>query len=182
MAKILLTGIATLDIINNVDHYPVEDEELRAASQQISRGGNASNTAVVLSQLNHQCQLAATLADDLAGKLISKDLEKFNVRFNAEHTIENSSTPTSYITVNTNNGSRTIVHYRDLPELTFDKFDKIKLSAFDWFHFEGRNIKHIYKMMSKAKQQHKTISLEVEKERKSFLRAAVVATPSSVVA
>jgi len=168
MSNILLTGIATLDIINHVDHYPNEDEELRASSQQITRGGNAANTACVLSQLNHKCQLATTLADDSAGELIRKDLEKFNVSFIPEHTIKNSSTPTSYITVNKNNGSRTIVHYRDLPELTFEKFNKIKLSPFDWFHFEGRNINNVYKMMSKAKLQNKTISLEVEKERKNF--------------
>ena len=168
MAKILLTGIATLDIINQVDHYPVEDEELRATRQNILRGGNASNTAVVLSQLNHQCQLATTLADDFSGKLISKDLEKFNVRFNIKNIVKNSSSPTSYITVNTNNGSRTIIHYRDLPEITFDKFDKINLSDFDWFHFEGRNIEYVYKMMTKVKQQNKSISLEAEKERKDL--------------
>ncbi len=168
MTKILLTGIATLDIINHVDHYPIEDEELRASSQQISRGGNAANTAVVLSQLNHQCQLATTLADDSAGTLIIKDLKKFNVSFNSELTIKNSSTPTSYITVNKNNGSRTIVHYRNLPELTFEQFDKIKLSDFDWFHFEGRNINQTYKMIKKIKHNNKMISLEIEKERKDF--------------
>ena len=30
MARVLGIGIATLDIVNLVDHYPVEDEEMRA--------------------------------------------------------------------------------------------------------------------------------------------------------
>ncbi|MGD8712214.1 MAG: carbohydrate kinase, partial [Thiohalophilus sp.] len=40
MSRILTTGIATLDIINQVDHYPAEDEELRAELQSIRCGGN----------------------------------------------------------------------------------------------------------------------------------------------
>ena len=43
MSLILLTGNITLDIINTVAHYPQEDEELRANSQRITVGGNATN-------------------------------------------------------------------------------------------------------------------------------------------
>jgi ketohexokinase len=49
-------GIATLDIINVVDTYPAENSEVRALSQQKVRGGNATNSLVVLSQLGYQCQ------------------------------------------------------------------------------------------------------------------------------
>ena len=48
MSHILTVGIATLDIINLVDHYPAEDEEMRALAQHIECGGNAANTASVL--------------------------------------------------------------------------------------------------------------------------------------
>jgi hypothetical protein len=51
MAKILGIGIAALDIINTVDGYPNEDAEVRAINQRVCRGGNATNTLVVLSQL-----------------------------------------------------------------------------------------------------------------------------------
>ena len=49
MANILAVGIATIDIINRVNGYPHEDDEIRAISQSIRRGGNATNTLVVLS-------------------------------------------------------------------------------------------------------------------------------------
>ncbi|VAX01070.1 hypothetical protein MNBD_GAMMA19-1040, partial [hydrothermal vent metagenome] len=55
MARVLVVGIATLDIINTVDDYPEEDTEVRASTQVMRRGGNACNTAVVLQQLGHQC-------------------------------------------------------------------------------------------------------------------------------
>jgi len=60
------------------------------------------------------------------------------------------------------------VHYRNLTELSFEQFNTLKLSTFDWFHFEGRNVNQVYKMMNKAKHENKTISLEIEKERKDF--------------
>jgi ketohexokinase len=170
MAKILLTGIATLDIINHVDHYPTENEELRGDSQYMCRGGNASNTAVVLSQLNHHCHLAASLADDASSQFICKNLDKFNVHYYSNLITQNTITPTSFITLNTENGSRTIIHYRDLCELNFKAFDQINLSTFDWLHFEGRNIEQTSKMMNKAKQLNKTISLEAEKNRKDIDR------------
>ena len=67
MARILGVGIATLDIINTVDGYPAEDSEVRAIHQRICRGGNATNTLVVLSQLGHRCAWAGVLADEPDG-------------------------------------------------------------------------------------------------------------------
>ena len=49
MSRILGIGIATVDVVVDVDHYPLEDEELRASSQRVSRGGNATNTLTILS-------------------------------------------------------------------------------------------------------------------------------------
>ena len=38
MATILAIGIATLDIINSVDGYPREDQEVRASERHYRRG------------------------------------------------------------------------------------------------------------------------------------------------
>jgi ketohexokinase len=165
MANILVTGIATLDIINRVAHYPREDEELRAEQQYLRRGGNASNTCSVLRQLGDACQFAGTLADDMAGRFLRADIEQTGIQFSADMMIANGSTPTSYITLNATNGSRTIVHYRDLPELSSRQFEQLDLSSFDWFHFEGRNTEHSRYMMRRAAASGKPLSLEVEKPR-----------------
>ncbi len=70
MANILGVGIATLDIINTITRYPEEDQELRASSQRLSCGGNATNTLTVLSQLGHRMALSAVLAEDYESGLI----------------------------------------------------------------------------------------------------------------
>lgn len=167
MANILGVGIATLDIINTVDGYPPEDAEVRATSQDRRRGGNVTNTLVVLCQLGHQTTWAGTLADDTSSDLIRDDLANHSVNFDPVQVIPGGSVPTSYITLNGQNGSRTIVHYRDLPEYSFECFKKIDLTAYDWLHFEGRNVEQTRKMLEHARNTVPQIprSVEIEKSR-----------------
>lgn len=167
MARILTVGIATLDIINTVEDFPAEDAEVRAIAQVMSRGGNASNTAVVLSQLGHDCAWAGTLADDASSNVIREDLTSYGVDMSAAFPVMNGRAPTSYVTLNQHNGSRTIVHFRDLPEYRFEQFRHIDLSKFDWLHFEGRNVLETRAMMDHAKQCEPglSVSVEIEKSR-----------------
>ncbi|HEY9052481.1 MAG TPA: PfkB family carbohydrate kinase, partial [Gammaproteobacteria bacterium] len=149
MSRILVSGIATLDIINSVDGFPHEDDEVRASQQQVRYGGNAANTATVLAQLGHDLHFISTLADDMAGHFIADELTSRHITISHPQFIIDAATPTSYITLNSRNGSRTIVHYRDLPELSFAKFDAISLDGFNWCHFEGRNCAETLPMMQK---------------------------------
>lgn len=172
MSRILSVGIATLDIINEVDHYPAEDEELRAQHQRLQRGGNAANTACVLTQFGHQVSLLCTLANDAAAGRIRHDLQTHGVMLDQLVTIEKAHTPTSYITLNRRNGSRTIVHYRDLPEVRVGDFEQIDPQGYDWFHFEGRNLEVSETMLRHLTRQRvdQPISIEIEKPRTDIER------------
>lgn len=170
MAKILCVGIATVDIINSVDGFPEEDAEVRAVAQRICRGGNASNSAVVLSQLGHACDWCGTLVEESDGRRILADLEHHGVGHRYSKLLPQGKVPTSYITLNQDNGSRTIVHYRDLPELDAEHLKRLPLETFDWIHFEGRNIDETRQMMQHCSALAKAplISLEVEKPRETI--------------
>jgi len=167
--KILGVGIATLDIINTVDGYPVEDSEVRAVQQRRSQGGNSVNTLTVLSRLGHQCSWAGTLADDAASDFVRQQMLCEPIDIQHALVVEGASLPTSYVILNTENGSRSIVHYRDLPEFSSESFEKIDLDEFDWVHFEGRNIAELEKMMQQllARDFHH-FSLEIEKPREGI--------------
>ncbi len=166
--RVLGVGIATLDIVNTVDGYPEEDAEVRAAAQRMSRGGNATNTLVTLSQLGHDCSWAGMLATDVASDWVRQDLQRFQVNIDAV-AISNGSLPTSYVTLNSRNGSRTIVHYRDLDEFSYEDFRAIDVSAYDWIHFEGRHVPALGQMMhSLVERNYKNFSLEVEKPRQDI--------------
>lgn len=171
MARIVGVGIATLDIINTTDGYPREDDEVRALSQTVRRGGNVTNTLTVLSQLGHRCEWAGTLADDPDSRLIQTELQHSGIDFGRCAIIAGGHAPTSYITLNQANGSRTIVHYRDLPEFNFDHFvagiDRNPLNDVDWLHLEGRNVPDTVNIIQYVRQHcpRITISLEIEKPR-----------------
>jgi ketohexokinase len=64
-------------------------------------------------------------------------------------------------------GTRTIVHYRDLPEFSFADFEKIELSTFDWLHFEGRNVVETAHMLALVRERFPSLpwSVEIEKPR-----------------
>lgn len=164
---ILAVGIVVLDIVNVVDHYPSEDEEMRAESQYQSLGGNSANTLNVLSQLGHQCFWAGTLADDSNTAFIQQALSRCHIDSAYCKQITSANQPTSYITLNKANGSRTIVHHRNLPELDFHHFQKIPLAQFNWIHFEAREIAETAAMVRLAKKNHANIyvSIEIEKQR-----------------
>ncbi|MDH5425539.1 MAG: PfkB family carbohydrate kinase [Gammaproteobacteria bacterium] len=165
MAKILGIGIATLDIINHVSDYPAEDSEIRALKQTICRGGNVTNTLTVLSQLDHQCYWGGTLAAEPDADIIVKELNHYSIdtRYVKKHS--GGKVPTSYILLNQSNGSRSIVHHRDLAEFSFQDFKIIPLHEFDWVHFEGRNIEQTCDMLKWLKSTHAAIPCSVEFEK-----------------
>ncbi len=166
MAKILCTGIATLDIINTVPHYPAEDEEMRAQAQQQNMGGNAANTSRVLAQHGHEVHFAGVIANDNSGDGLLRTLVNLGIKTGHVQRAD-GVTPTSYITLNAQNGSRTIVHYRDLPELGSNAFAALPLETFDAFFFEGRNVDQLALMLRELTQRKvdQPVFLELEKPR-----------------
>jgi ketohexokinase len=165
MAAILGIGVAVLDIVLTIDGYPPEDAKLRAGQRRIACGGNAANTLAVLGTLGHRCGLAAALAGDSEGERLSLDLQGRGIDMSPARMHADGATPVSYILHNRLNGSRTIVHHRDLPEFGVDDFARIDPGAWDWLHFEGRNIAATAIMMERANAAGKTVSLEIEKPR-----------------
>ncbi len=170
MAKILGIGNAVLDTILTVKTHPKEDQEVRALSKTFSTGGNINNTLYVLNQLGHDCTICCSVATDMEAKQLLKGFKERKLSTAHIQTFIQGKTPSSFITLNQENGHRTIVHYRELPEVTFEHFAKITVEEFDWLHFEGRNLENLSGMINIAKTflNHQPISLEVEKPREGI--------------
>jgi ketohexokinase len=177
MPSIVGVGIATLDIINEVEEYPVEDSEVRAVAQSVVRGGNVTNMLVVLSQLGHRCAWAGMIGDDAASGLIRDDLLSHGVDLSAVCCHVGGRTPTSYITLSRRSGTRSIVHYRQLPEFDYAAFanhlrhslagGENGPSSVSWLHFEGRAVEETARIMTHVRSLHPhlRVSVEVEKLR-----------------
>ncbi|OIQ86483.1 sulfofructose kinase [mine drainage metagenome] len=164
MSRILLVGTATLDLVFELDHHPAADEEMRARALRTCRGGNAANTAVVLAGLGHAAEFLGVLADAPETAVIEQDLARHGVSFQHCQRLPGRA-PTSSIYLA--GARRSIVHYRDLPELAADRFSSVELGCYDWLHFEGRNVEQLALMMAHARGTVPglPVSLELEKAR-----------------
>ncbi|MDY6993752.1 MAG: PfkB family carbohydrate kinase, partial [Pseudomonadota bacterium] len=126
-----------------------------------------TNTLVILSQLGHRCRWGGVWVDEADAQLILADLAAHEIDISGCRIESQGKMPTSYITLNQSNGSRTIIHYRNLTEFSWADFQRIDLSTVDWIHFEGRNVAETRQMLQWCCQQqpHIRLSLEVEKPR-----------------
>lgn len=167
MAAILGIGIATIDIVHTVDGYPAENAEVRALQRERLRGGNASNTLTVLAQLGHHCRWGGVLLADADGDFVRQSLLDAGVDPTYGRVHATGTMPTSFILRNSHNGSRTIIHYRDLAEFSADDFARIPCEQFAWVHFEGRNIADTRRMLQRLRASPFSgrVSLEIEKTR-----------------
>ncbi|MFO7955147.1 PfkB family carbohydrate kinase [Thioalkalivibrio sp.] len=166
MARILATGIVTLDHTFDVEAYPAEDDEVRALASTTQPGGNATNTAAILAQLGHRPGLAAVMAAGATGDVLMDQLKARGL--DLRHCVRRpGTTPTSHILRSRATGSRTIVHHRDLPELATADVAAVPWPEYDWLHFEGRNPEALASILRAARDSifDQPLSLELEKSR-----------------
>lgn len=169
MSRILLVGTATLDLVFGLDHHPEADEEMRAQSLRICRGGNAANSAVVLGRLGHQPEFFGVLAEAPETAVIEQDFNAHGVS-HARCPRHPGRAPTSSIYLT--GGRRSIVHYRDLPELSAAELCALDLAGCDWLHLEGRNVEALELLLRQVRARYPAlpVSLELEKPRPSIER------------
>jgi len=169
MTEILGVGVAVVDIINFTHSYPGSDDEVRAIAQQKRRGGNVANTLSVLRQFSHHCRWLGALADDDGANFIRQDLEAQGIVLEDAGCMH-GVTPTSYIIAAKDSGSRSIVHYRQLDELSFEQFRRVNFEQIEYCHFEARNVQETAKMLDYLHHHrpHLRYSLEIEKPRENL--------------
>jgi ketohexokinase len=135
--------------MNRVDHYPAEDEKLRAIKVDRRYGGNCPNTLEVLQQLIGlnkfipvPLALFAVLPSSSSNGTI-RIKSSFASAVDLTHCIYREAyeePASSYIIRSRSAGSRTIVNYNGLPEMTGKEFTTMADQLGDkmtWCHFEA---------------------------------------------
>ncbi|KAM0412004.1 hypothetical protein ACHAPD_010227, partial [Fusarium lateritium] len=158
MKHLIVVGACYLDtILKNVNinftcivpFFPPEDAKLRATSLNIRRGGNCPNSLQVLEQLlaeydDLQLHLVSPLPD-VSSSATKRVVSSFGPqsKIDFSHCLyrhESTEAASSYIIRSEASGSRTLVNYNDLPEMTEDEFGNIAQSfgadQETWWHFE----------------------------------------------
>jgi ketohexokinase len=156
--------------MHSVPHFPAEDSKLRATGLQVRRGGNCPNSLEVLAQLvsagpRHRLPTKLHLVSclpDAQAAATAEILSSFGngpVEIDFSHCLYRTghdAPASSYIIRSAETGSRTIVNYNDLPEMTFGEFEEIA-SAFAgygggecWWHFEVRQVTRVGSIVSRG--------------------------------
>ncbi|EGX91433.1 PfkB family kinase, putative [Cordyceps militaris CM01] len=197
---IIMVGACYLDTILTVPHYPEEDRKLRASNLEIRRGGNCANSLEVLQQLivrrgedQDTLDLSSTAEETknhlhLVSCLPNRDspaaqqvIRSFGsaTPVSFRHCIyreEAAEAASSYIIRSKETGSRTLVNYNALDEMTVAEFEAIarnfKPESRSWWHFEGRIPDTTLECMRILRRvlPGSKISVEVEKPGREGLR------------
>ncbi|KAF1793968.1 Ribokinase-like [Phytophthora cactorum] len=169
--EVIGVGIAIIDVIHEVAAYP-EGVPLLAAI-----GGNVTNALVVCAQLGGRCRWLGVSTDpekDSDAAFVHNDLAAFGVDCSLASIETQGNMPVSYIVSSRATGSRTIVHSRNLVELSYEAFVKQftlyrgelqeDASKPVWFHFEGRNVDATQKMMLHVRENMPAAEMSIEIE------------------
>ncbi|KAJ5541623.1 pfkB family kinase [Penicillium frequentans] len=174
--SLVAIGAYYVDTILSTSHYPGEDEKLRASNIAHRRGGNCANSLEVLQQLTatSRQQLSLNLVAILPAKssVASQQLiAALEPHVQLRHSIyrEQFQEPAScYIIKSQSTGSRTIVNYNELPDMTLEEFiritDELGPRA-TWFHFEGRIPAVTFGCIQYLRKQYPSARISVELEK-----------------
>jgi len=183
--KLLNVGLAAVDFVATVDHFPDPDEKMRSSSLLIEGGGNAGNTACAMGRLSpdfvQKVSLCTAVGTDANGQTI---LDGFsadgnNVNLIAERYEGNS--PFSYILSTDIDGenTRTCIHQPSSGDMSIEFIEKElkNLKEYTSVHFDARYPKAAVALSKKCAELGVPYSLDVERPReglKELLESATV--------
>ena len=105
----LCIGHACWDIFVRLPEYPAENSKTLTDTTDESGGGPAANAAYLLAKWGVACGFAGRVGDDPFGRQVRAEFEAVGMDLLLLATVPNWPTPLAWITVNTANGSRTII-------------------------------------------------------------------------
>ncbi len=133
--KVLCIGNSSYDITLFVDNYPIENKKIKLTENTVEcGGGSASNASYLLASWGIDTTLASVVGNDLYGNLIKDEYKNIDVNTKYLES-KDIKTTVSYIIVNKENGSRTILTNKD-KNLNFSKVKEIK-EKYDYIYTDG---------------------------------------------
>jgi len=129
-------GVACLDYLAFVDHYPIEDEKIRSTNLITRSGGNVLNCLSVLSLLGFSCKLVTLIGTDSNSIPLINQCSRLNINTHLSD-LSTVVTPFSYIIVNKQKSTRTIIHTPG-GDMKIDHLTNSCIEGIDLVYVDGR--------------------------------------------
>lgn len=137
--KILCLSHLTYDITLPMEEYPIENNKYHLNNPIESGGGAVVNATVLLAKwgLQYETYLGGVIGNDNYGNVVKKEINSFGLSTRFIETTYDQATSVSFIMINKQNGSRTIINieksYVPLKKLNLDFVpDLIFTDAYDF--------------------------------------------------
>ena len=113
MKKIICVGNSAYDMTMPLEKYPVENYKFRATDFCECGGGATGNGAYLLAKWGEDVTLVGAVGNDIYGKKIIDEFKEVNINLKYFQVLDDSITTLSFILVNNQTGSRTILTRKD---------------------------------------------------------------------
>lgn len=80
MDRSLFVGLSTIDVVYDVDEFPIANTKVVAQSQSVFAGGPAANAAVACAALGSEATLVTVAGRNALASVIRAELERYSVR------------------------------------------------------------------------------------------------------
>eukprot|EP00029_Vermamoeba_vermiformis_P001523 TRINITY_DN11701_c0_g1_i1.p1 TRINITY_DN11701_c0_g1~~TRINITY_DN11701_c0_g1_i1.p1 ORF type:complete len:373 (-),score=27.27 TRINITY_DN11701_c0_g1_i1:123-1241(-) len=163
--RVLGVGLAIIDYIASVDHYPEPDEKMRSQSLECTGGGNCYNALSTLSSMGIHTQIVSKVGADPHGKKVLELCKMKNI--DTQHIVVDAhmNTAFSFVIADVAHGTRTIVHNPGNELNVENMIDSSLLDNIDIIYLDGRFTKAALRVAELARGRNSTIPLLLDCER-----------------
>ncbi len=133
-------GVATLDILALVDHFPTGEEIQRADDMALQGGGPVATAIVALARLGAHAAMIDAVGDDWRGRLIDEEFSHEGVDTDHLQVHEGCTTATACVLVERGTGARTIAYLPGTtPEIPPESLAPGLIESARVLHLNGRH-------------------------------------------
>ena len=154
-------GASTLDRFIVVDHYPTGREVQQVVSSTTDGGGPVATALAVAGKYGARTAMIDSIGDDMVGRHILDDFEKYNVNTNAIQVESGTNSGVATILVKQSTGERAVFFERSTAtEPDFLEVHKQLIEDAYILHINGRHRQLMRSAMAVAKEAGTIISLD----------------------
>ncbi len=154
-------GVATLDLLARVDHFPCGEEIQRAEDMAIQGGGPVATAIVALARLGARTAMFDAVGDDWRGDLIRAEFEREGVSTQHLRRCAGRTSATACVMVRKSDGARSIVYLPgSTPELQVADLPRPAIESARAIHVNGRHAAACLQACQWARQAGALVSFD----------------------
>lgn len=161
MPEVVGIGSAVFDVLMTTNGFPKEDKKMEGIETKTQGGGPCATALVAMSKLGVSSSYMGTLGDDMYGKIMKEQFERFGVETSHIRTIEGAISFHSVILLNLQNSSRTCVWNRGtVASPSEEDIDLETLKNAKVLHLDGHQLETAIYAAKKAREYGVEVSLD----------------------